>query len=181
MAWMNMTHRMALAVLSLMLATCPAAMAGEVVQTTTAPDGSRKVTLSLRNLFRKDGADQTKSTATDGPLVRALECKERNWQLLDGVVNNDLMETPISPVTAYGVTVTAVFANLETEAPVWGFYVPANAVQDVARRAGLQPDPATPGAYQMEFPDGALQLADEGGGRWLLRCGQYFEPYDSDE
>lgn len=91
------------------------------------------------------------------------------------------METPIDPVTAYGVTVSAIFANLETEAPEWGFYVPASAVAEIALKAGLQPDyPITPETYRREFVDGAQWLTKEDDGRWLLRCGQYAE-YDDEE
>lgn len=88
-------------------------------------------------------------------------------------MNNDLMETPIDPVTAYGVTVSAIFANLETEVPEWGFYVPASTVSEIARQAGLQPDhPTTPETYRRKVADGTQWLTKEDDGRWLLRCGQ---------
>lgn len=180
-----------LACFCLMLATCPATFADDVIATKEEPDGSRKVTLSLRSLFRAKGDERTAPTANpsaaiDAPvsrqdgLVRALECRERNWQLLDGVVDHGAMHTPIEAISAYGVTVTIVFANLETEAPEWGFRVPGDAVSSVVRQAGLEPHPDWPGAYRREFPDGALQLAEEQPGHWLLRCGQYPEPYDDE-
>lgn len=75
MVWMKVAHRTVFPVLCLIPVACPAAMAGEAIQTTTAPDGSRKVTPSLRNLFRKGGAAQPKSTGADNPLARPLSAK----------------------------------------------------------------------------------------------------------
>ncbi|MCC4631526.1 hypothetical protein [Xanthomonas citri] len=156
--------------------------AQDVVNTTTQADGSKRVNLSLRNLFRK--GEETSPPPTDQrtkDLVRALECQERNWQLLKGVLDAADTRVTVSPVQAYGVTVTEVFANLETEAPEWGFEVPEKAVPEVVRLAGLQPDPDAPSLLGREFPDGAMWLSDGGNGRWTLTCGQYFEEFDEDE
>lgn len=168
-------------IVSLLCISGTSVNAQDVVNTTTQADGSKRVNLSLRNLFSKgETAPAPPIDQRTKDLVRALECQERNWQLLKDVVDPAVAHTTISPVQVFGVTVTEVFANLETEAPEWGFEVPEKAVPEVVRLAGLQPEPDTPGLLRREFSDGAVWLSDGGDGRWTLSCGQYFEEFDDD-